>query len=160
MAYFKFVQAIESGKPIDVYNFGKMKRDFTYVDDVIEAIIRVLARIPQPIPEVAGSLPVDYDSLPSSDPAPGATLIPPYRLYNIGNHDPVDLLTFIQVIEACLGKPAILNFLPIQPGDLPVTYADVEDLIADVGFKPTTSLEDGIGAFVRWYRTYYADRLP
>ncbi len=133
MAYFKFVKAITEGKPIDVYNFGKMKRDFTYIDDVIEGVVRVMHRAP---PQ-------------------RATSAAPYKLYNIGNHSPVELMTFIEVIEKALGKTTIKHLLPMQPGDVPSTYADVDDLINDVGFQPSTPIEEGINSFVQWYREYY-----
>jgi UDP-glucuronate 4-epimerase len=135
MAYFKFVKAIEEGKPIDVYNFGEMRRDFTYVDDVVEGVVRVIHHIPQP--------------------NNASTTSAPYKLYNIGNNQPITLKRFIEVIEQALGKEAQKNFLPMQPGDVPVTYADVDELIKDVGFKPSTSIEEGIGHFVKWYRSYY-----
>jgi UDP-glucuronate 4-epimerase len=135
MAYFKFVDAIAQGKPIQVYNHGKMKRDFTYVDDVVEGIVRVMARAPQP---------------GTSNPDG-----PPYKVYNIGNNSPVELLTFIEVIEAAMGKPAEKVMMPMQPGDVPATYADVDDLMADVGFRPNTPLAEGIARFVDWYREYY-----
>jgi UDP-glucuronate 4-epimerase len=134
MAYFKFVQAIDQGKPIDVYNFGKMQRDFTYIDDIIEGIFRVMHKPPQTA-TLQGSQAL-------------------YKLYNIGNNQPVELMTFITVIEKTLGKQAKKNFLPMQPGDVLTTYADVDDLIRDVGFKPTTSIEEGIDHFVQWYREY------
>ncbi|QDL12242.1 capsular biosynthesis protein CpsI [Brasilonema octagenarum UFV-E1] len=136
MAYFKFVKAIQQGKPIDVYNFGKMQRDFTYIDDVVEGVFRVMLKPPQPkIANVANSH-------------------APYRLYNIGNNNPVELMTFIEVIEKALGKKAVKNLLPMQPGDVPATYADVDDLMRDVGFKPSTPLEQGINCFVQWYQEY------
>ena len=134
MAYFKFVKAIDAGKPIDVYNFGNMKRDFTYIDDVIEGLVRVMFKPPQ-----------------TNCPA----TLAPYKIYNIGNNNPVELLTFIQVIESAIGKKAKTNLLPIQPGDVPCTYADVDQLIHDVGFKPNTSITDGIERFVKWYQEYY-----
>ncbi len=143
MAYFKFVKAITEGKPIDVYNFGKMKRDFTYIDDVIEGVVRVMHQPPK------GNL---NDSVNSSD---GATSNIPYKIYNIGNNNPTELMTFIEAIEKALGKTAVKNFLPMQPGDVPSTYADVDDLIKDVGFKPATPIEEGIHRFVQWYREYY-----
>ncbi|WP_250124297.1 NAD-dependent epimerase [Chroococcidiopsis sp. CCMEE 29] len=143
MAYFKFVKAINEGKPIDVYNFGKMKRDFTYIDDVIEGVVRVMHQPPK------GNL---NDSVNSSD---GATSTIPYKIYNIGNNNPVELMTFIEAIEKFLGKTAQKNFLPMQPGDVPSTYADVDDLMKDVGFKPATPIEEGIHCFVQWYRAYY-----
>jgi UDP-glucuronate 4-epimerase len=137
MAYFKFVKAIEEGKPIDVYNFGNMQRDFTYIDDVVEGIVRVMQKPPVPIQNE------------------DETFSAPYKLYNIGNNQPVTLGRFIEVIEQALGKVAQKNFLPMQPGDVPTTYADVDALIQDVGFKPCTSIEEGIGKFVEWYRAYY-----
>jgi UDP-glucuronate 4-epimerase len=143
MAYFKFVKAIESGKPIDVYNFGKMKRDFTYIDDVIEGVIRVMHQPPQ----------AQLNSSANSSDA--AKTIAPYKLYNIGNNSPVELLTFIEVIEKALGKTAKKNLLPMQPGDVPCTYADVDDLTRDVGFKPTTPIEQGLHRFIQWYQAYY-----
>jgi len=144
MAYFKFVKAIESGEAIDVYNFGKMKRDFTYIDDVIEGVVRVMHKPPQ-----AGNF--NQISTPSA-----STSQAPYKIYNIGNNNPVELMTFIQVIEKILGKTTEKNFLPIQPGDIPSTYADVDDLIREVGFKPTTPITTGIERFVHWYREYYS----
>jgi UDP-glucuronate 4-epimerase len=130
MAYFKFVDAIATNKPIDVYNFGKMQRDFTYIDDIIEGVVRVMHKPPQ-------------------------TEQAPYKLYNIGNNNPVELLTFIEVIEETMGKTAQKNFLPIQPGDVYSTFADVDDLMQDVGFKPTTHIEQGIDHFVQWYQDFY-----
>lgn len=138
MAYFKFTQAIETGEPINVYNFGEMMRDFTYIDDVVEGIMRLLPRVPQSHP----------------NQAVGSTA--PYKLYNIGNNQPVSLLRFIEVIEEALGKTAQKRFLPMQPGDVPATYADVDDLMQDIDFQPATSIEVGIGRFVRWYQSYYS----
>jgi UDP-glucuronate 4-epimerase len=146
MALFLFTKAILEDKPIDVFNYGKMQRDFTYIDDIVEGVVRVLGRIPEPNPRWNGDSP---DT---------ATSYAPYKLYNIGNNNPVELLTFIETLESCLGRKALKNLLPIQPGDVPATYADVEDLIRDVGFKPSTPLEEGIGKFVEWYRTYYGDK--
>ncbi len=146
MALFLFTKAILEDKPIDVFNFGKMKRDFTYIDDIVEGVVRVLRRIPYQNP------------LWNGDSPDTATSYAPYKLYNIGNNNPVELLTFIETLESCLGRKAQKNLLPIQPGDVPATYADVDDLIRDVGFKPSTSLEEGIGRFVEWYETYYGDR--
>jgi UDP-glucuronate 4-epimerase len=143
MAYFLFTRAILEGKPIDVYNYGKMQRDFTYINDVIEGVIRVIDRIPGPNPEWSGETP---------DPS---TSYAPYKLYNIGNNNAVELMRFIEVLEACLGKKAEKNLLPIQAGDVPATYADVDDLIRDVGFKPSTSIEEGIKKFVEWYKGYF-----
>jgi len=143
MALFLFTRAILEGRPIQVYNHGKMRRDFTYIDDVVEGVIRVMERIPEPNPEWR-----------SDRPDPG-TSSAPYRIYNIGNHDPVELIRFIEVLETKLGRKAQLELLPLQPGDVPATYADVDDLIRDTGFQPRTSIEEGIGRFVDWYREYY-----
>ncbi|MDD1749531.1 MAG: NAD-dependent epimerase, partial [Methanothrix sp.] len=143
MALFLFTKAILEGKPIDVFNYGKMQRDFTYIDDIVEGVVRVIARIPGANPGWSGDSP---------DPS---TSYAPYKIYNIGNNNPVELTHFIEVLEDCLGKKAEKNLLPIQAGDVPATYADVEDLIKDVGFKPATSVEDGIRKFVEWYRSYY-----
>ncbi len=143
MAMFLFTKAILSGKPIDVYNHGKMKRDFTYIDDIVEGVVRTLDLPAKPDPAWSGEAPNS------------ATSSAPYRLYNIGNHQPVELLRFIEILERALGKPAKKNFLPMQAGDVPATYADVQDLINDVGFKPGTPLEEGIRRFVEWYRSYY-----
>jgi len=143
MAYFLFTRAILEGKPIDVFNYGKMQRDFTYIDDIVEGVVRVIDKIPEPNAEWSGETP---------DPS---TSYAPYKLYNIGNNNPVELMHFIEVLETCLGKKAEKNLLPIQPGDVSATYADVDDLIRDVGFKPSTSIEDGINKFVEWYREYY-----
>jgi len=143
MAYFLFTRAILEGKPIDVFNHGKMKRDFTYIDDIVEGVIRVMDRVPEPDPGWSGD-----------DPDPAASYAP-YRLYNIGNNNPVELMHFIEVLENCLGKKAEKNLMPMQPGDVPATYADIDDLTRDVGFKPSTSLQEGLGRFVEWYREYY-----
>lgn len=143
MALFLFTKAILEGRPIDVYNFGRMKRDFTYVDDIVEGMVKLLLRIPQPDKTWSGMRP---------DPA---TSFAPYRLYNIGNNNPVELMRFIEVLEEKLGRKAEKNFLPIQDGDVPETYADVSDLMRDTGFKPATSIEEGIGKFVDWYKSYY-----
>ncbi len=139
MAYFKFVDAIAHNRPIEVYNYGKMQRDFTYIDDIIEGIVRLLDYIPKPVAE-------------------GTNLNSKarYKVYNIGNHSPVELMHFIEVIEAAMGKPAEKVMKPMQPGDVPATYADVDDLMRDVGFKPETPIEVGIQKFVEWYRSYYA----
>lgn len=143
MALFLFTKAILEGKPIDVFNHGKMKRDFTYIDDIVEGLVRVSARIPQGNPDWSGATP---------DPG---TSYAPYKIYNIGNNSPVELMQFIETLEKAVGKTAEKNLLPIQPGDVPATYADVDDLMNDVGFKPATSIENGIGRFVAWYREYY-----
>ncbi len=144
MALFIFTKAILAGQPIEVFNYGKMKRDFTYIDDIVEGIIRVLERIPQANAHWSGL-----------NPDPG-TSSAPYKIYNIGNNQPVELMHFIEVLEASLGKKAIKNLRPMQPGDVPETYADIEDLIRDTGFQPQTSIEEGISRFVAWYRSYYA----
>lgn len=143
MALFKFTKGIIEGTPIDVYNHGRMKRDFTYVDDVVEAIVRLVDLIPQANP--------DWNAA-SPDPATSAA---PYRIYNIGNHSPVQLEDFIAAIERAVGKKAIRNLLPMQPGDVPATYADVTDLSDAVGFAPSTSIDEGVARFVDWYRSYY-----
>ncbi|MGH9401007.1 MAG: NAD-dependent epimerase [Terriglobia bacterium] len=143
MALFLFTQAILAGEPIEVFNFGKMRRDFTYIDDVVEGVIRVMHRIPQPNPQWNTGQP---------DPATSAA---PYRLYNIGNNNPVDLMVLISTLESKLGRKATLKMLPLQPGDVPATYADIDDLVHDTGFKPATPIETGIEQFVDWYRTYY-----
>lgn len=143
MALFLFTKAILEGKSIDVYNHGKMKRDFTYVDDIVEAIIRLIPKAPKPDPEWSGM-----------NPDPSSSFAP-YRLYNIGNNKPVELLRFIEIIEEKTGKKAIKNFMAIQDGDVPETYADVEDLMREVDFKPSTPIETGVGNFVDWYRDYY-----
>lgn len=143
MALFLFTSAILEDKPIDVFNYGKMSRDFTYIDDVVEGVARVMEKIPRPDPQWSGEHP---DCGTSSAP---------YRIYNIGNHNPVELMAFIEVLEAKLGKKAKINLLPLQPGDVPATYADVSDLVEDVGFTPRTSIEEGVGRFVAWYREYY-----
>ncbi|MFA5180316.1 MAG: NAD-dependent epimerase [Syntrophales bacterium] len=143
MALFLFTRAILADEPIDVYNEGRMERDFTYIDDIVEGIVRVLERTPTPDPAWDGAHP---------DPA---TSFAPYKIYNIGNNQPVALLDFIATLENRLGKKAKLNLLPMQPGDVPATYADVGDLMADVGFKPATSIGAGISRFVDWYREYY-----
>ena len=135
MAMFIFTKAILEDKPIDVFNFGKMQRDFTYIDDIVEGVIRTLDRIPQ------------------SGENPQTTA--PYKVYNIGNNQPVELLHLIEVLEAALGKPAIKNFMLIQPGDVPMSYADVDALIQDVNFQHNTSIEVGVQRFVEWYRSYY-----
>jgi UDP-glucuronate 4-epimerase len=145
MAYFKFTKAILAGQPIDVFNHGKMRRDFTYIDDIVEGVVRVLDRIPQPDTNWSG-----YEPDPGSSSAP-------YKIYNIGNNQPVELMHFIQVLEDCLGKTAEKNMLPMQPGDVLETYADTDDLIRDVGFKPSTPIEVGLRHFVEWYRAYYAN---
>ena len=143
MAYFSFTKAILEGRPIDVYNHGRMQRDFTYIDDIVEGVVRVTDRVPAPNPAWSGSQP---------DPS---TSLAPYRLYNIGNNNPVELMHLIQTLESCLGRVAPKRMLPMQPGDVPATYADVDDLTRDVGFKPGTSIEEGTQRFVEWFRSFY-----
>lgn len=143
MALFLFTRAILAGEPLEVFNFGKMRRDFTYVDDIVEGVARVMDRIPQPDPGWNAAAPNS------------STSSAPYRLYNIGNNNPVELMDLIGALEAKLGRKAKLKMLPMQPGDVPATYADVDDLIRDTGFKPSTSIETGVGRFVDWYREYY-----
>ncbi len=143
MALFLFTKAILEDRPIDVFNYGKMKRDFTYIDDIVEGVIRVSDNVPQPNPDWS-----EDDSDPGSSAAP-------YKLYNIGNNEPVELMYMIETIEKCLGKTAEKNMMPIQPGDVPATYADVDDLIRDVGFRPATPIETGIANFIEWYRDFY-----
>jgi UDP-glucuronate 4-epimerase len=143
MAMFLFTKAILAGQPIDVFNHGKMQRDFTYIDDIVEGVIRVTDNIAQPNPEWTGM-----------QPDPG-TSYAPYRNYNIGNNNPVELMRLIEVLEDCLGRKAEKNFLPLQAGDVPATYANVEDLTRDVGFKPATPIEEGVKRFVAWYREFY-----
>jgi len=143
MALFLFTKAILHGEPIDVFNYGKMQRDFTYIDDIVEGVVRIIERIPQPDPNWGGDNP---DT---------ATSYAPYKLYNIGNNNPVELMRFIEVLEDCLGKKAEKNLLPMQAGDVPATYAEVDDLIKDAGFKPAISIEDGIKEFVKWYKYYH-----
>lgn len=143
MALFLFTKAILEGKPIDVYNHGKMKRDFTYVDDIVDGIVKLLPQVSMSNKTWNGNSP---------DPA---TSFAPYRIFNIGNNKPVELLKFIEVLEEKLRRKAVKNFLPIQPGDVPETYADIEALENAVGFGPATSIENGIGKFVDWYLDYY-----
>ncbi len=143
MALFLFTRKILAGEPIDVFNYGNHRRDFTYIDDIVEGVIRVLDHIPEPNPQWSGDNP---DS---------ATSNAPYRLYNIGNNNSVELMRYIEVLEDCLGKKAEKNMLPLQPGDVPATYANVDDLVKDVGYKPNTPVEDGIRRFVEWYKEYY-----
>lgn len=143
MALFLFTKAILEGRAIDVYNHGKMQRDFTYIDDIVEGVVRVMERIPQPNPGWR------------SEESDCSTSSAPYRIYNIGNNQPVELMDFIRVLEERLGKKAKMNLLPLQPGDVPATYADVDDLVEEVGFKPRTPIEEGVARFVAWYREYY-----
>lgn len=143
MALFLFTRAMLAGKPIDVFNHGNMGRDFTYIDDITESMRRILDSPPAPDPAWNGNKP---------DPA---TSCAPYRVYNIGNNKPVRLLDFIATIEQCLGIEAKKNFLPMQPGDVAETYADIEDLARDFGFRPGTPLREGIARFIDWYKEYY-----
>ena len=143
MALFLFTKAILEGKPIEVYNFGKMKRDFTYVDDIVEGIVKLIPHVP-----------MGDKSWNALQPDPSCSFAP-YRLFNIGNNNPVELLTFIEVLEAKLGMKAIKNFLPLQDGDVKETYADIQDLEKLTGFRPSTSIETGIEKFVNWYQDYY-----
>jgi UDP-glucuronate 4-epimerase len=143
MALFKFTKNILEGKPIDVFNYGKHKRDFTYVDDIVQGVVRVADRVATPNDAWTGDAP---------DPA---TSRAPYRIYNIGNQKPVELMRYIEVLELCLGRKAEKNLLPMQPGDVPDTWADVEDLVVDVGYRPDTPVEVGVKRFVDWYLDYY-----
>jgi len=143
MALFVFTKAILEGRPIRVFNNGNMKRDFTYIDDVVEAVVRLLGKRPVPNPR--------WDS---RDPDP-ATSSAPYRIYNVGNNKPVELSRFIAVLESALGRKAQKEYLPLQPGDVPETYADVEDLFQTTGYRPRTSIEEGIKKFVDWYKSFY-----
>jgi UDP-glucuronate 4-epimerase len=143
MALFLFTRAILEDRPIDVFNEGRMQRDFTYIDDVVEGVVRVLARPPRPDPAWSGDRP---------DPG---TSRAPYRVYNIGNDRPVELLRYIEVLEERLGRTAKKNLLPLQPGDVSVTRADVDDLARDFGYRPQTTVEEGVARFVEWYRSYY-----
>ncbi|MFO7713467.1 NAD-dependent epimerase [Desulfosarcina sp.] len=146
MALFLFTRAILEGRPIDVFNHGKMRRDFTYIDDIVEGVVRVMKNLPDRNPQWSGDAP---------DPG---TSYARYKIYNIGNNNPVELMDFIKAIEVALGRAAEKNFMDLQPGDVPATYADIDDLINDVGFKPATSITEGIGRFVAWYQTYYGTK--
>jgi UDP-glucuronate 4-epimerase len=143
MAMWLFTEAILKGTSINVFNNGQMRRDFTYIDDIVEGVIRVADRIPAGNPDWSGE-----------HPDPGSSRAP-YRIYNIGNNQPVELMMLIEAIERSLGKQAIKNFLPMQPGDVPATYADVDDLTRAVGFRPRTPIETGVEKFVQWYRDYH-----
>jgi UDP-glucuronate 4-epimerase len=145
MAYFKFTKAILAGQSIDVYNHGHMRRDFTYIDDITEGVVRASDRVAQPDPEWSGHAP---------DPA---TSYAPFKVYNIGNNQSVELLRFIEVLEDVLGMKADLNMLPMQAGDVPATAADIDSLARDTGFRPDTPIEDGLARFVTWYREFYGD---
>jgi UDP-glucuronate 4-epimerase len=143
MSMFLFTQKIIRGEPIDVFNQGHHARDFTYIDDIIEAVMRTSDKVAQPDPQWS-----------ATQPNP-ATSSAPYRIYNNGNHSPVQLMDYIACIESAVGKPAVKNFLPMQPGDMLATFADVDELKADVGFEPKTPIEDGVKRFVAWYREFY-----
>jgi UDP-glucuronate 4-epimerase len=143
MAMWLFADAITAGRPIQLFNHGRMRRDFTYVDDVVESIIRLIDHAPRPDPNWNGDKP---------DPASSAA---PWRVYNIGNHSPVELLEVVRLLEEAIGTKAKCEFLPMQPGDVPATYADVEDLAREVDFKPATSIAEGIGRFVQWFKAYH-----
>ena len=143
MSPMLFAKNIIAGKPIDVFNYGKHQRDFTYIDDIVEGVIRTLDKVATPNPDWTGDKP---------DPATSAA---PFRLYNIGSNSPVELLHYIEIFEKCIGKKAEKNMLPLQPGDVVATYANVDNLIKDVGYKPDTPLEVGIAKFIDWYRDYY-----
>ena len=144
MALFTFTKNILAGKPIDVFNYGHHKRDFTYIDDIVEGVVRAADHIATPDASWSGDAP---------DPA---TSRAPYRLYNIGNQQPIELMRYIEVLEQCLGRKAEKNLLPLQPGDVPDTFADVEELVADVGYRPSTPIEVGVKRFVDWYMDYYS----
>ena len=146
MAMWLFADAITAGRPIQLFNHGRMRRDFTYVDDVVESIIRLIDHTPRPDPNWNGDKP---------DPASSAA---PWRVYNIGNHSPVELLEVVRLLEEAIGTKAKCEFLPMQPGDVPATYADVEDLAREVDFKPATSIAEGIGRFVEWFKAYHCLR--
>jgi UDP-glucuronate 4-epimerase len=148
MALFQFTRNILAGKPIDVFNYGKHRRDFTYVDDIAGGVVAALDHVAAPNPSWDGNAP---------DPA---TSRAPYRIYNIGNNRPVELMHYIAVLEDCLGRKAELNLLPLQVGDVPDTWADAEDLVRDVGYRPSTPVEEGVAKFVTWYREYYRDGGP
>jgi UDP-glucuronate 4-epimerase len=143
MALFLFTKAILEGRPIDVFNEGLMRRDFTFIDDIVEGVDRTSEKIAEPDP--------NWDS----DAPNPSTSTAPYRVYNIGNNQPVELSYFIEVIEQALGRSAQKNLLPMQPGDVPATFADIDDLEAAVGFRPSTSIDQGVDRFVKWYREYY-----
>jgi len=143
MALFLFTKAILEGRPIQIFNHGKMKRDFTYIDDIVQGVMRVMEKAPEPDPDWSGDAP---------DPG---TSYAPYRVYNIGNNQPVELMEFVRVLEKCLGMEARKEYMPMQAGDVPATYADIDDLAADFGFRPDTPLEVGIQRFVQWYKDFY-----
>ena len=143
MSPILFAKNIIAGKPIDVFNYGKHQRDFTYIDDIVEGVIRTLDHVAAPNPDWSGGSP---------DPS---TSKAPFRIYNIGNNQTIELLRYIEIMEECLGKKAEMNMLPLQPGDVIATYANVDNLIKDVGYKPSTTIEDGMARFIDWYKDYY-----
>jgi len=145
MSLFLFTRSILEDRPIDVFNYGNHQRDFTYIDDIVEGVMRVVDNVARPDPQWSGDRP---------DPGTSSA---PYRLYNIGNNSPVQLMDFIRALEQALGREAAKNMLPLQPGDVPATYADVDDLVKDVGYKPGTPIETGIRNFVNWYKDYYGE---
>jgi len=143
MALFLFTNAIYSGTPIKVFNHGKMQRDFTYIDDIVEGVVRIIDKIPQPDDKWSGD-----------KPDPGSSYVP-YRIYNIGNNSPIELMNFIEILETFIGKKAEKNFMEMQAGDVPATYANIDDLFEAVGFQPKTDIKTGIERFVAWYQDYY-----
>ena len=143
MALFLFTRAIYTGKPIDIFNHGKMKRDFTYIDDIVQGVVNIIDKIPKPNENWCGD-----------QPDPGSSYVP-YRIYNIGNNSPVELMHFIEILESIIGKKAEKNFMEMQVGDVPATYANIDDLYEAVGFKPETDIKTGIQKFVTWYQEYY-----
>ena len=143
MALYLFTRAIYDNKPINVFNHGKMLRDFTYIDDIVEGVDRGIRRIPESNTQWSGL-----------QPDPG-TSVAPYKIYNIGNNNAVELEQFISVLESTIGQPAVRNYMDMQPGDVPATFANVDDLVRDVGFKPSTAIEDGIAQYIKWFRSYY-----
>ncbi len=143
MALFKFTKAIMAGEKISVFNYGKHRRDFTYIDDILEGVLRVLDRPAPPNPNWQGAR-----------PDPGSSTAP-WRIYNVGNSNPVELMDYVAAIEKALGKKADVEMLPLQPGDVPDTYAEVSDLVEQFDYQPTTPVEQGVASFVAWYKTYY-----
>ncbi|TWB43403.1 NAD-dependent epimerase [Nitrospirillum pindoramense] len=149
MALYKFAQAIVEGRPIEVYGEGRMRRDFTYIDDVVSAILALLDRTP--------TVDTAWDA---AKPDPASSGVAPYRLYNVGSDRPVDLMRYVRLLEEKLGMTADIRLLPIQPGDVPATWADIDDLARDIGYAPATSVEEGVGRFVEWFRAYHAAQQP
>jgi UDP-glucuronate 4-epimerase len=143
MALFLFTKAILNDEPIDVFNYGKMQRDFTYIDDIVEGVVRVIDHPPAGNPDWTGK-----------EPDPSCSKAP-YKVYNIGNSSPVQLMDFIEAIERALGKTAQKNMLPIQPGDVPATWADVSDLVEDLDYQPATPIQEGVDRFIAWYKDFY-----